>query len=230
VINIYTLGQQEPHTTFEYDLNGNMTSRTVNGQLTKYTYDRENRLRIVRYPDPEGGLTDFRYDALGRRFKTITKNAQGDVVGDKRYVYDGLDLIADLNKFDQVVASYTNGLGIDDPLIMRWNGDDYFYHKDHLGSVTMITDDEGEDDPPAKKYQYDAYGNIRGMTGSLTYNTLTYTARERHVASGLYYYRARFYDPQLGRFITPDPIGHLGGMNLYAYVGNTQSGLDTTPR
>jgi RHS repeat-associated protein len=47
----------------------------------------------------------------------------------------------------------------------------------------------------------------------------TYTSRERHARSGLYYYRARWYSPALGRFLTPDPIGHLGGMNLYAYSG-----------
>jgi hypothetical protein len=64
-------------------------------------------------------VTDFRYDALGRKFKNVQKNAQGQVTGDKRFVYDGLDLIADLNSSDQVVASYTNGLGIDDPLVMR---------------------------------------------------------------------------------------------------------------
>jgi RHS repeat-associated protein len=60
----------------------------------------------------------------------------------------------------------------------------------------MITDAEGEDDPPAKKYQYDAYGNILSAPGAFNQNRLTYTARARHVASGLYYYRARFYDPQ----------------------------------
>jgi len=122
-----------------------------------------------------------------------------------------------LNSSDQVVASYTNGLGIDDPLVMRYQGNNYFYHKNHLGSVTDITDSSGA---IVKSYQYDAYGNVLSAPGALTYNTLTYTARERHVASGLYYYRARWYDPQLGRFITQDPIYWAGGINLYSYVGN----------
>jgi len=139
------------------------------------------------------------------------------VTGDKRFVYDGLDLIADLNSSDQVVASYTNGLGIDDPLIMRWNSNNYFYHKNHLGSVTDITDSSGA---IVKSYQYDAYGNVLSAPGAFNQNTLTYTARERHVASGLYYYRARWYDPQLGRFMNQDPIGYLGGPNLYVYVLN----------
>ncbi|RJP64385.1 MAG: RHS repeat-associated core domain-containing protein [Candidatus Abyssobacteria bacterium SURF_17] len=71
-----------------------------------------------------------------------------------------------------------------------------------------------------KSYQYDAYGNVLSAPGALNQNRLTYTARERHVASGLYYYRARFYDPILGRFVTQDPIGHVGGMNPYGYVKN----------
>jgi len=60
--------------------------------------------------------------------------------------------------------------------------------------------------------------------GSLAHNAFTYTAREYHPRSGLYYYRARFYDPEMGRFITQDPIGFLGGVNLHAYVGNEPVG------
>jgi RHS repeat-associated protein len=83
--------------------------------------------------------------------------------------------------------------------------------------VTEITD---SNQTVVKSYAYDAFGNILSETGSLAHNPFTYTAREYHAPSGLYYYRARFYDPTIGRFITQDPIGHLGGMNLYVYVGN----------
>jgi RHS repeat-associated protein len=105
-------------------------------------------------------------------------------------------------------------------LLSHYGGADYFYHKNHLGSVTEITD---SNQTVVNSYAYDAFGNILSETGSLAHNPFTYTGREYHVPSGLYYYRARFYDPQLGRFITQDPIGHLGGMNLYAYVGNAPS-------
>ena len=74
-----------------------------------------------------------------------------------------------------------------------------------------------------KSYAYDAFGNILSETGTLAHNAFTYTVRELHARSGLYYYRARFYDPALGRFITQDPIGHLGGINLYAYATNVPS-------
>ncbi|GAB4351248.1 MAG: hypothetical protein Kow0099_35260 [Candidatus Abyssubacteria bacterium] len=80
-----------------------------------------------------------------------------------------------------------------------------------------MTDMNGQ---TAKSYEYDAYGNILQETGPSLTGGFTYTARELHTRSGLYYYRARFYDPRTGRFLTQDPIGHLGGVNLYAYVGN----------
>jgi len=73
---------------------------------------------------------------------------------------------------------------------------------------------------PAKAYQYDAYGAILAEQGPSLNDEFAYTARKLHDRSGLYYYRARFYSPELGRFITQDPIGYLGGTNLYAYVGN----------
>jgi len=212
---IYTTGQPQPHTTFDYDLNGNTTEKDVDDDVTTYEYDYENRLVEVTYSDDSS--TEFVYDALGRRLKTIEKNSLGTPTGETRYVYDGLDLIAELDDYDAVIAGYTHGPGIDDPLVMRYDGDDYFYHKNHLGSITAITDIY---ENTVKTYTYYAFGGIRSESGSLGHNAFTYTGREYHENSGLYYYRARFYDPAIGRFITQDPIGHLGGLNLYAYVGN----------
>jgi RHS repeat-associated protein len=99
----------------------------------------------------------------------------------------------------------------------HYGGADYFFLKNHLGSIAEITDIYQN---TVKTYDYDAFGNILGEDGSLAHNAFTYTAREYHPRSGLYYYRARWYDPEIGRFITQDPIGFLGGMNLYVYVGN----------
>ena len=65
-------------------------------------------------------------------------------------------------------------------------------------------------------YEYDAFGNLESSSGSLA-NAYTYTGRERD-ASGLYYYRARYYLPPAGRFLTPDPIGLAGGVDPYVYV------------
>ncbi|MBI4830176.1 MAG: hypothetical protein HY801_01190 [Candidatus Lindowbacteria bacterium] len=204
-----------PATTFGYGNNGNMTSKTVSQSTTSFQYDYENRLTKITYPDND--WTEFVYDALGRRLKTIEKNSSGVETGRTHYVYDGLDMIAELNGTNGMEAHFTHGSGIDDPLIIRYNGLDYYYHKNHLGSVTEIANSTGT---VVKSYKYDAFGNILEETGPTINRGFTYTARERHSRSGLYYYRARFYDPRIGRFISQDPIGILGGMNLYSYTEN----------
>jgi RHS repeat-associated protein len=206
------------NTSFQYDLNGNLTQKTANSLTSTLQYDYENRLVRINYPSQAGGgWTEFVYDALGRRLKTIEKNSLGQITGESHCVYDGLDLIADLNGLDTLVAAYTHGPGFDDPLICRYNNADYYYHTNHQGSVTELL---GQSGGIVKTYRYDAFGNILQETGPAWNRGFTYTGRERHARSGLYYYRARFYDPQTGRFISQDPIGQLGGTNLYTYVLN----------
>ncbi|MDH4155407.1 MAG: RHS repeat-associated core domain-containing protein [Nitrospira sp.] len=71
----------------------------------------------------------------------------------------------------------------------------------------------------AKSYSYDAYGNILESPGTLD-QPYAYTGREFDTESGLYYYRARYYESSSGRFLQQDPIGLAGGLNLYGYVGS----------
>ena len=101
------------------------------------------------------------------------------------------------------------------PLVVA--GATLFYHQDGLGTVTDLTDSSGA---TAKSYSYDAYGNIVEQTGTVE-QPYTYTGREFDSETGLYYYRARAYDPMAGRFLRYDPIGFDGGsQNLYEYVKN----------
>ena len=220
---IYTTGQGTPHTTFDYDYNGAMIEQDAGGaNPIEFDYDYENRLIEITYADLTS--TEFVYDALGRRLKTIEKTAQGSPVLAlcRLYIYDGLDLIAEFDGNGTLVIAYTHGPGIDDPVIMRLSGTyDYFYHKNHLGSVTEITNTNGQ---VVKTYSYDAFGNLYAETGTGLVGDLSYTGRERHDRSLLYYYRNRFYSPSLGRFLTQDPIGIAGGTNLYTYVGNAPTG------
>ncbi len=189
-----------------------------------FQYDYENRLKKITYLTTLGvftGSTEFVYDPLGRRLKTIEKDASQTIYRERHFVYDGLDMIAEFDTSNAVKTSYTYGSGIDDPVIMRLHSGigsgNYFYHKNHQGSITEITTATGQ---IAKMYKYDAYGRKYYETGPSLIDEPAYTARNLHDRSGLYYYRARFYNPQLGRFISQDPIGMLGGTNLYAYVGN----------
>ena len=92
-----------------------------------------------------------------------------------------------------------------------------FYDADGLGSITSLTNSSGS---IAQSYTFDSFGNQTAASGSLT-NPFQYTAREKDAESGLYYYRARYYDPTPGRFLAEDRIGFAGdGSNFYAYTLN----------
>jgi len=119
-----------------------------------------------------------------------------------RYVYDLEDILFEYDGNNQITARYAHGPGIDDLIAMDRGGESYFYHTDGLGSITGITDSSKQ---PAASYGYDAFGNIISQTGTLT-NPYTFTGREYDPESGLYYYRARYYDPGIGRFLQPDPL------------------------
>ncbi|MFH1062623.1 MAG: FG-GAP-like repeat-containing protein [Candidatus Omnitrophota bacterium] len=192
--------------TYNYDNNGNMIAkiRKGSGEQTTYTYDSEDQLININSP---GMSVSYRYDALGRR---IEKNVNGQIT---KYVYDGEDIIAEYDVNNNIIARYTHGPAIDEPLILDKNGQTYYYQTDGLGSVTNITDVNNQ---TVKTYQYDSFGNIKSTTGSLN-QPFTYTGREYDSESGLYYYRARYYDPSIGRFLQEDPVWDT---NLYAYVGN----------
>ncbi len=197
--------------TYTYDDNGNLTvktNKTVPTDITNYTYDVENQLVQVTSPMPQ--VTSYTYDGLGRR---IEKNVNGTIT---RYIYDNEDIIAEYDDTNTLQANYLHGPGVDEPLRMERGGQKYFYHTDGLGSITNLTDQTGA---TVKTYQYDAFGNIINQTGTLV-NPFTYTGREYDSESGLYYYRARYYDGRIGRFLQEDPVGYLGGLNLYVYVKN----------
>ncbi|MFO0697907.1 MAG: RHS repeat-associated core domain-containing protein [Nitrospira sp.] len=205
---------------YQYDDNGNLTRKTLlaTGNYTQYTYDAENRLTKVE--DFAAGASTpaftstYRYDGLGRR---IEKVANGQT---KRYIYDGEDILLEYDGSNVLQARYTHGPGIDEPIAVTKGANTFFYHQDGLGSVTDLTDAAGA---TAKSYSYDAYGNILESPGTVD-QPYSYTGREFDAESGLYYYRARYYDPTTGRFLQNDPVGFSGGLNLYRYaLGNPAS-------
>ena len=202
---------------YQYDDNGNLTRKTLlaTGNFTAYTYDAENRLTKVEEfaagnPTPAATST-YRYDGLGRR---IEKIANGQT---KRYIYDGEDILLEYDGANVLQTRYTHGPGIDEPITVTKGGATYFYRQDGLGTVTDLTDSAGM---TAKSYAYDAYGNTLESPGTLE-QPYTYTGREFDAESGFYYYRARYYDPMIGRLIQKDPLGLRGGdVTLYNYALN----------
>jgi RHS repeat-associated protein len=199
--------------SYAYDANGNTTSKTVSGSTTNYTWDYENRLTSVVLPSTSGSLA-FKYDGLGHRVqKAFTQGSTTTT----NYLYDGANSIEDVDQNGNVLARYEQTIIIDEPLAELRSGTTSYYHADGLGSVTSLSTSAGA---LANTYTYDSFGNLTASTGSLT-NRFQYTSREFDPETGVYYYRARYYDPNVGRFVSEDPIGFGGGSDFYVYVRNS---------
>jgi RHS repeat-associated protein len=196
---------QSQQASFVYDNNGNMTSRTDSSGTTQYIWDFENRLRQVIKPD--GTSINYKYNALGQR----TERYVG--ANSTKFTYDGDDVLLDVNS-DSSFVKYVNGLGIDDKIRQTVNGQAQYFVQDHLGSTNALTDATGT---VISSASYDSFGNASGNLAT----RYGYTGREKDADTGLHYYRARWYDSNLGRFLSEDPIGFGGGdVNLFGYVGN----------
>lgn len=194
-------------TSYSYDNNGNLTARDENGELTTLIYDALDRTIKV---DKTGLATEqYKYDHQGRR---IEKTVGSSIT---RFRYAGPDIIAEYGSdWTQADAVYTHGPAWDEPLIRSTNGIGEYYHQDGLGSVVTVTDMTGAELGTAR---YNAWGKVNVSTGTI--NRYGYTGRE-HDATGLLYYRARYYDPSVGRFTQRDPKGFIDGINRYAYAIN----------
>src|SRR5712691_4688748 len=118
--------------------------------------------------------------------------------GTSVFAYDGDNLIEETNSSGAAVARYAQTQNIYEPLAMLRSGATSYYHADGLGSVTSLSNSAGA---LAQTYAYDSFGKQTSSSGSLT-NPFQYTARESDTETGLYYYRARYYDQVGGRFIS----------------------------
>lgn len=206
--------------SFGYDANGNLTSKSDGSRTTAFTWDSENRLVAAQPPD--GAAVSYKYDALGR----LIERGEGEGTW-TRYAYGAADVVRDRNS-DGGAVEYLNGPGTDDRLRQSDAPGALYFLSDHLRSTTTLTDALGS---VIEQESYDSFGD--GVGSART--RYEFTGRERDQATGLYYYRARWYDPQTGRFLGEDPAGFKAGANFYAYVLNDPlgkvdpTGLDGAP-
>jgi RHS repeat-associated protein len=176
-----------------YDANGNMLSDGVN----TFTWDARNHLATLN------GVT-LQYDAFGRR----TNNPAGT-----SFVYDMVSPALEKSG-STVMANLVTG-AIDEVFSRADTGGSFTQLKDDLGNTLALADSAGN---LVTSYTYDPFGRTT-ISGAASANVFQFTGREND--GNLYYYRSRYYNPVMGRFISPDPIGLVGGdANLYGYVRN----------
>jgi RHS repeat-associated protein len=190
-----------------YDANGNTLS---DAQGRSFTWDFENRLVQATVPGTNGGTTTFKYDPFGRRIQ------KSGLLATTNYLYDGMNDMEELDNSGNTQAKYTQGKRLDEPLSQLRSGTTSYYDTDGLGSITSLANASGA---LANTYSYDSFGDLTASTGAVT-NPFRYTGREFDSETGLYYLRARYFDPHAGRFLAEDPIGYRGGPNFYGYLMN----------
>ena len=215
----YAGGSLRVTNNYTYDSNGNRLQnvKTVIGQgqtTYNYQYDLENRLTKVLSGNTE--IASYGYFSDGSRIRRTASGTAAYFLYDFKDFNGYNDIIAEYDASGNMLARYVHGPGIDEPLAMNRGGSWYYYHFDGLGSVTMLT---RSDKTVANRYVYDDFGGFRSRTEAVT-NPYAYTGREYDSAVDLIFYRARYYDPLIGRFLTRDPVGMVDGANVYAYVGN----------
>jgi RHS repeat-associated protein len=206
----------DPASAVLYDASGNVTNMTRGCVTLALAWNSLGQLVTVC---TNGAFAEsYAYDPLGRRVSTTTGGAT------VFHVYDGDHCVADLDASGDPLRSYTWGAGVDNLLAVTVYGGDatnsYYAIKDHLGTVHALADASGA---VVASYTYDAWGSI--LSATINYSLLPinfscrylFQGREYSEATGLTNFRARWYAPELGRWLSPDPIGLEGGLNLYEF-------------
>jgi RHS repeat-associated protein len=208
--------------TYEYDHEGNRTKRTeaATGNVTEYLWDYHNRLTGVVFKDAAGVVQksiEYIYDVNNQR---IGKKIDGMVT--ERYVLDRNQIALVFNGQGVQKSRYLYGTQVDQVLAEESGTQVRWFLADHQGTVKDMTDNAGT---VIDHITYDSFGRIVSQTNPIELR-FAYTGREWDGETGQYYYRARYYDPADGRFISEDPIGFDGeDDNFNRYVGNNSVNL-----
>ena len=232
-----------PSGSCTYDSNGNLTANGITG----YAYDAENQLTNAAWVASDalsGQRSDFAYDGRGRlrvRLDYFWQNTGGtngiwSPGGEVRYVCDGMRVIQERSSANTPTVSYVRGSDLSGTLegaggigglLARshnyvsgtgaWNSHGY-YHADGGGNITYLANPS---QGLAASYKYDPFGNTIALSGTnASANVYRFSSKEYMASAANYYYGYRFYDPNLQRWLNRDPIGELGGINLYEFAQN----------
>ncbi len=242
---------------YQYDDAGNLIQQSEPGKLTRYAYDTQNRLIEVK-DGGDNLIARYGYDPLDRRaWKEQYRDRNGAALAPAKrtyYLYADEGLIAEATQDITLSADGTATAGAAPQIAAQYgpkpqnpfntgmlfiktknsNGQDSFayYQHDHLQAPIQATDKQGN---VAWRATYEPFGKATVTTPLATSDNSTITSNLRLPGqyfddeTGLHYNYRRYYDPFVGRYITSDPIGLMGGSNQYLYVmGNPISNIDPT--
>lgn len=191
-----------------YDLAGNLID---DGEQTTFEWDAANRLVALNYTGTTK-RSEFTYDGLNRRVKIVEKTG-GTVTSTKKFVWIGSRIAQERDASNVITGRYF-AEGEQRPATGIQN---YYYTRDHLGSIREVTSGMGE---VLARYDYDPYGKRTKLLNGREDVDFGYTGHYYHAPSGLNLTLYRAYNPTLGRWISRDPIGDKAGINLYQGVQN----------
>jgi RHS repeat-associated protein len=200
--------------TFQYDLNGNTTQKNDNGTIQNFLYNEDDRLTEVK--DGNGAIVaTYYYDPFGRRLWK-------DIGATRTYsMYADEGLIAEFDGTGIETKSYgyaPNSTWTTNPLFMKEGTQYYFYHNDHLGTPQKMTSVSGA---IVWSADYQSFGKAVADPVSSVVNNLRFPGQYYDQETGFHYNYHRYYDPSTGGYVSEDPIGFEGGLNLFAYANRS---------
>ncbi|MCW0350877.1 hypothetical protein NB701_004239 [Pantoea ananatis] len=221
----------------KYDWWGNLISRRSGLYEQHYEYDAENRLIRAGGNGPEGRFTaHYHYDALGRRTRKTVTTPHG--TRETRFLWQGLRLLQEQQQNGQCQTYVYDPNEIYSPLARidhlrdENSGEVLWFTTDLNGAPLDIIDEQGQ---LRWSGHYGSFGEVTRQTEgfqrvmqqtAFTHQPLRYAGQYADSETGLHYNLFRYYDPQVGRFTVQDPIGLLGGWNLYQYAPNPLGWID----